>query len=55
MAQILVTPTPDPNVRNLKNDKARDEEQARRKSQNLSQRLAPGRGISACWLRITLE
>src|SRR6195256_1728741 len=28
MAQILVTPTPDSNVRNLKNDKARDEEQA---------------------------
>lgn len=25
MAQILVTPVPDPNVRNLKNDKARDE------------------------------
>lgn len=42
MAQILVTPTPDPNVRNLKNDKARDEEQARRKSQNLSQRLRQG-------------
>jgi len=42
MAQILVTPTPDPNVRNLKNDKARDEEQARRKAQNLSQRLRQG-------------
>jgi peptidyl-prolyl cis-trans isomerase SurA len=42
MAQILVTPTPDANVRNLKNDKARDEEQARRKSQNLSQRLRRG-------------
>jgi peptidyl-prolyl cis-trans isomerase SurA len=42
MAQILVTPTPDPNVRNLKNDKARDDEQARRKAQNLSQRLHHG-------------
>lgn len=42
MAQILVTATPDPNVRNLKNDKARDDEQARRKSQNLSQRLHQG-------------
>lgn len=42
MAQILVTPTPDPNVRNLKNDKARDEEQARRKSASLSQRLRQG-------------
>jgi len=42
MAQILVTPTPDNNVRNLKNDKARDDEQARRKAQNLSQRLTQG-------------
>ena len=42
MAQILVTPTPDPNVRNLKNDKARDDEQARRKAQNLGQRLHQG-------------
>src|SRR5258708_512051 len=36
MAQILVTPTPDPNVRNLKNDKARDEEQARKKIQSIN-------------------
>ena len=31
LAQILVTPNPDPNVRNLKGDKALNEEQARRK------------------------
>src|SRR5258708_10408653 len=42
MAQILVTPTPDPNVRNLKNDKARDEEQARKKIQSINARLRQG-------------
>ena len=42
MAQILVTPTPDPNVRNLKNDKARDEEQARKKIQSINMRLRQG-------------
>src|ERR1700684_1946347 len=42
MAQILVTPNPDPNVRNLKNDKARDEEQARKKIENLYARLRQG-------------
>ena len=42
MAQILVTPTPDPNVRNLKNDKARDEEQARKKIQSIAARLRQG-------------
>jgi peptidyl-prolyl cis-trans isomerase SurA len=42
MAQILVTPTPDPNVRNLKNDKARDEEQARKKIQSIATRLRQG-------------
>ncbi len=42
MAQILVTPMPDPNVRNLKNDKARDEEQARKKIQSISARLKQG-------------
>jgi peptidyl-prolyl cis-trans isomerase SurA len=42
MAQILVTPTPDPNVRNLKNDKARDEEQARKKIQSIAMRLRQG-------------
>jgi len=42
MAQILVTPVADPNVRNLKNDKARDEEQARKKILSLSARLRQG-------------
>jgi peptidyl-prolyl cis-trans isomerase SurA len=42
MAQILVTPAPDPNVRNLKNDKAQDDEQARKKIENLYARLRQG-------------
>jgi peptidyl-prolyl cis-trans isomerase SurA len=42
MAQILVTPTPDPNVHNLKNDKARDEDEARKKIQSISARLRQG-------------
>ncbi len=42
MAQILVTPNPDPNVRNLKNDKAQDEEQAKRKIENIYARLRQG-------------
>lgn len=46
MAQILVTPTPDPNVRNLKNDKAQDEEQARKKIQSVLARLAQGEDFS---------
>src|SRR6266851_200536 len=39
LAQILVTPNPDPNVRNLKGDKALNEEQARKKIEMLSVRL----------------
>jgi peptidyl-prolyl cis-trans isomerase SurA len=42
MAQILVTPAPDPNVRNLKNDKAQDDNQARKKIENLYARLRQG-------------
>lgn len=42
MAQILVTPTPDSNVRNLKNDKAQNEEQARKKIDGLYQRVRQG-------------
>jgi peptidyl-prolyl cis-trans isomerase SurA len=42
MAQILVTPTPDSNVRNLKNDKAQDDEQARKKIQSIDARLRRG-------------
>jgi peptidyl-prolyl cis-trans isomerase SurA len=46
MAQILVTPQPDPNVRNLKNDKAQDEAQARTKIQRLYQALQQGDDFS---------
>ena len=42
MAQILVTPTPDTAVRNLKNDKAQNEEQARKKMENIAARLKQG-------------
>ena len=42
MAQILVTATPDPSVRNLKNDKATTEEQARKKMENIVARLKQG-------------
>src|SRR5207248_10834400 len=42
MAQILVTPFPDPNVRNLKNDKAQNEDQAKKKIFMIEQRLKQG-------------
>lgn len=42
LAQILVTPTPDPNVRNLKNDKAQNDDQAKKKIDNLYARLKQG-------------
>jgi peptidyl-prolyl cis-trans isomerase SurA len=42
LAQILVSPMPDPNVRNLKNDKAQNDEQARRKMDMLAARLKQG-------------
>ncbi|MGH9581844.1 MAG: peptidylprolyl isomerase, partial [Bryobacteraceae bacterium] len=42
LAQILVTPTPDPSVNNLKNDKAQNDEQARRKIQMIDLRLKEG-------------
>jgi peptidyl-prolyl cis-trans isomerase SurA len=42
MSQILVTPTPDPNVRNLKNDKAQNEEQARKKIDSILARIRQG-------------
>ncbi len=42
MAQILVTPQADPNVRNLKNDKAKTEDEAKRKVQALEARLRQG-------------
>lgn len=42
MAQIVVTPLADPNVHNLKNDKAKNDEEARRKIQALEARLKQG-------------
>lgn len=42
LAQILVTPGPDSNVHNLKNDKAQNDEQARTKIQMIELRLRQG-------------
>jgi peptidyl-prolyl cis-trans isomerase SurA len=42
LAQILVTPAPDPNVRNLKNDKARNEQEAAKKIESLLLRVRQG-------------
>jgi peptidyl-prolyl cis-trans isomerase SurA len=42
LAQILVTPTPDPNVRNIKNDKAQNDDQARKKIEMLLARMHQG-------------
>jgi peptidyl-prolyl cis-trans isomerase SurA len=42
MSQILVTPGADPNARNLKNDNAQNETEARKKIENLYARLKQG-------------
>jgi peptidyl-prolyl cis-trans isomerase SurA len=42
MAQILVTPFPDPNVHNLKNSKAQNENEAKQKIQDIAGRLKQG-------------
>ncbi|HEX4810999.1 MAG TPA: SurA N-terminal domain-containing protein [Bryobacteraceae bacterium] len=47
LARILVTPKPDANVRNLKNDKAQTEDQARSKMQMLQMRLGQGEDFGA--------
>jgi peptidyl-prolyl cis-trans isomerase SurA len=39
LAQIVVTPAPDPNVRNLRSNKAQNEEEARNKIQMIEKRL----------------
>jgi peptidyl-prolyl cis-trans isomerase SurA len=46
MAQILVTPAPDATVRNLKNDKAQDEKQARKKIESMLLRIKQGEDFS---------
>ena len=42
LGQILVTSVPDPQIRNLRNDKARNDEEARKKIQMLEARLKKG-------------
>jgi peptidyl-prolyl cis-trans isomerase SurA len=42
IAQLLVTPNPDPNVRNLKASKAQNADQAKKKIQMLAARLKQG-------------
>ena len=42
IAQILVTPNPDPNVRNLKNSKAQTDKEARAKIEDIAARLQRG-------------
>ncbi|MCC6293238.1 MAG: peptidylprolyl isomerase [Bryobacterales bacterium] len=42
LATILVTPQPDPNVRNLRSDKAQNDDQAKRKIQMIEARLKQG-------------
>ncbi len=42
LAQIWVSPAPDPNVRNLKNSKARNEVEAKQKIEDLAQRIKNG-------------
>jgi len=42
LAQIVVTPMPDPSVRNLKNDKAQNDDQARKKIDMLVARMRQG-------------
>jgi peptidyl-prolyl cis-trans isomerase SurA len=42
LAQILVTSSPDPNVRNLKNSKAQNDADAKRKIQDIQSRLQRG-------------
>jgi peptidyl-prolyl cis-trans isomerase SurA len=46
LAQILVTPRPDSNVRNLRSDKAQNDDQAKAKIQMLEARLKQGEDFS---------
>ncbi len=46
LAQILVTPNPEAEFRNLKNDKAQNDDQARKKILNIEQRLRNGEDFS---------
>lgn len=42
LATILITPTPDPNVRNLKNSKAQNEREAAEKARSIEEQLRKG-------------
>jgi len=46
IAQIVITPRPDPNIHNRKNDKAMNEAEAGRKAAMLEQKLAAGADFS---------
>jgi peptidyl-prolyl cis-trans isomerase SurA len=46
LAQILVTPNPDPNISNLKNDKAQNDQQAKNKIQMIDLRVRQGEDFS---------
>ncbi len=46
LAQILVTPAPNPDIHNLKNDKAQNDDQAQKKIQNLLARIRQGEDFS---------
>lgn len=46
LAQILTTPAADANVRNLKNDKAQNDDQAKRKIQQIADRIRAGEDFS---------
>lgn len=46
LAQILVTPGPDPNVRNLRSNKAQNDDQARKKIEMIEMRLRQGEEFS---------
>ncbi len=47
LAQIVVTPTPDPNIHNLKNSKAQNDGEARTKIADILRRLQHGEDFSA--------
>jgi peptidyl-prolyl cis-trans isomerase SurA len=47
MMQIVVTPGPDPSVRNLKNDKAQNDEQAHKKIELIQARLMQGEDFAS--------
>lgn len=47
LAQILVTPTPDPGVHNLKNNKAQNDQQAQEKIRMIQMRLRQGADFAA--------